>query len=153
MGDAKIECIGAGAGHRDLDAADADAHQGADFEEPQANGAAGRTGEPGARESDPPQGVDQHIGEGREPQPELIGGHGGRRRAVGEEIELLLLDTVFHVAPRTVDPLVQPAAADLIRVQGGNDEARIGSFRQVLGLGHHPAAPAPALAASGKRTP
>ena len=85
----------------------------------------------------PPQGVDQHIGEGREPQPELIGGHGGRRRAVGEEIELLLLDTVFHVAPRTVDPLVQPAAADLIRVQGGNDEARIGSFRQVLGLGHH----------------
>ena len=69
-------------------------------------------GELGVAQADAAQRLEQHIGEGREPQPELVGAHGGRRGAVGEQIELLLLDPVLHLAAGAVDVLVQGARVD-----------------------------------------
>ena len=51
-------------------------------------------------------------GEGGEEEPELVGGHGGGGGAVGEEVELLLLDGVFGVAPWAVDALVDGSGRD-----------------------------------------
>ncbi len=41
--------------------------------------------------------VHQYVGHRREPQPQLIRPHGGRAGTVGKQVELLLLDSVFHV--------------------------------------------------------
>ena len=49
-------------------------------------------GELGVAQADPAQRLEQDVGEGREPQPQLVGAHGGGRRAIGEQVELLLLD-------------------------------------------------------------
>jgi branched-chain amino acid transport system substrate-binding protein len=87
-----VDQIGAGGGHGDLDPAYALAHLRADLQELEADGAAGGGGELGVSEPDPAQRFEQDVSEGREPKPELVGAHGRRRRAVGEQIELLLLD-------------------------------------------------------------
>ena len=71
------------------------------------------SGELGVRQADPTQRAEQHVGERGEPQAQLIGPHGRRRGAVGEQIELAFLDPVLHLAARAVDPLVQPPGVDL----------------------------------------
>jgi hypothetical protein len=45
--------------------------------------AVGELGEP---EADPPERLEQDVGEGREPEPELVGAHGGGRGATGEPV-------------------------------------------------------------------
>ena len=65
---------------------------GAELEELEPDGAAAGAGQLRVAEPDPAQRVEQHIGKGREPQPQLVGAHGGGRRAIGEQVELLLLD-------------------------------------------------------------
>ena len=72
--------------------------------------AVGELGEP---EPNPPERLDQDVGEGREPEPELVGAHGGGRRAIGEQVELLLLDAVFDLAAGAVDVLVEGPSVDL----------------------------------------
>ena len=42
--------------------------------------------------------VDEDIGEGGEEQAELVGFVGVRAHAIGKQIELAVLDAVFHVA-------------------------------------------------------
>jgi hypothetical protein len=65
---------------------------GADLQELEPDRAAGGGGELSVAQTDPAQRLEQHIGKGRQPQPELIGAHGRGRRAIGEQVELLLLD-------------------------------------------------------------
>jgi hypothetical protein len=65
---------------------------GADLQELEPDRAAGGAGELGVPEPDPTQRLEQDVGKGRQPQPELIGAHGRGRRAIGEQVELLLLD-------------------------------------------------------------
>ena len=79
---------GAGGSHGDADPADAEAHERADFEELQPDGAASRIGELGMGKPYPTQRAEQDIGEGGEPQAHLVGPHGCRGGAVGEQIEL-----------------------------------------------------------------
>src|SRR4029453_18086527 len=71
------------------------------------------------------QRLEQDIGERREPQPELVGAHGRRGGATGEQVELLLLDPVFDLAARAIDVLVQRAGVDRVPRHGGDDEARV----------------------------
>ena len=71
------------------------------------DGAAGGIGELRVRQPDAAQRAEQHIGHRGEPQAKLVGAHGGGRGAVGEQIELALLDAVLHLAARAVDLLVE----------------------------------------------
>jgi hypothetical protein len=98
-----------------LDPAHAYPDVGADLKELEPDGAARRDGKLGVPEPDPTQRLEQHIGEGREPQPELVGTHGRRRRAVGEQIELLLLNPILDLAAGAVHVLVQGARVDCAR--------------------------------------
>ena len=92
-------------------------HLGADLQELEPDGAAGRGRELGVAQAGAAQRVEQDIGERREPQPELIGAHGRGGRPIGKEIERLLLDPVFHVAPSAVDVLLKGAGIDRVRRQ------------------------------------
>src|SRR5687767_710206 len=76
-----------------------------------------------------------------EPQAELVGAHGCRGGAIGEQIELLLLDAVLDLTAGAVDVLVKCAGVDRAGRQRGDDEARVGAFGQMLGLGHDAALP------------
>jgi len=51
------------------------------------------------------------MGEGREPEPQLVGGHPTRAGAVGKEVLLRLLDAVFHFFACAVKLLVERGAA------------------------------------------
>ena len=93
--------VGAGAGELHNEAADAHFDEGANPEELEANGAAGGLGEARCFQRDAAQGTDQHIGHGGKPQPQLIGAHRVGAGAVCEEVELLLLDPVLHIAAGT----------------------------------------------------
>jgi hypothetical protein len=97
-------------------------------------------------ESDAAQCADQDIGHRREEQPQLVGPHRPGRGAVGEEIELALLDAVFHLAAGAVDLLVEVAGVVLRARQRGNDKARIGLALGPLRLGDDPPLGAPAVA-------
>jgi hypothetical protein len=57
-------------------------------------------GELGMREPDPTQRAEQDISERGKPQAYLVGPHSCRRGAVGEQIELAVLDPVLHLAAR-----------------------------------------------------
>ncbi len=49
-------------------------------------------------ESDPAESTEQDIGDEGEPEAQLVGMHGGRRGAVGEEVGLAFLDP-FSIWP------------------------------------------------------
>ena len=77
------EGIGMGTGGSHGDAPCAASDLGADLEEFEAYGAA--CGEAGSGEGEAPEGGEQDIGHGGEPE-QLIGAHGGCRRAGGKEV-------------------------------------------------------------------
>jgi hypothetical protein len=85
--------------HGDLDAADTETNQGADLQEFETDGAAGRLGKVRVAEPDAAQGAHQHIGHRGRPQAQLVRAHGGRRRAVGKQVGLTLLNA-FSISPR-----------------------------------------------------
>src|ERR1700674_3953470 len=70
---------GVARGHRDFDTAHADAHQRADLEQREANGAAAGVVEAGVGQADPPQGAEQHIGHRGEPPARRAPDHRWRR--------------------------------------------------------------------------
>lgn len=125
MGQREDVGVGAGAGHGYADAADAAGDLGADLEQPEPDGAAGRALERGVGQREAAQGGHQDVGHGGEPQAQLVGAHGDGAGAVGEEVELALLDAVLHVAAGAVDALVEGAGADLGGGQRGDDEAGV----------------------------
>src|SRR5512143_1550403 len=80
----------------------------------------------------------QHVGERREPKAQLVGGHRRGGGAVGEEIELALLDPVLHVAARAIQLFVEGAGWPAIRLQRGHNEAWVGLVAAPFGLADHP---------------
>ena len=67
--------------------------------------------------------VDEDIGESGEEQAELVGFVGVRAHAIGEQIELAVLDAVFHVAAWAIGVFVEFPGRDLVAIQGGDEEA------------------------------
>src|SRR6516162_5192474 len=68
------------------------------------------------------------------------------RGAVGVEIELALLDAVFHLAAGAVEFLIEMAGLVLFPRQRGHDKPRVGRAGSPFRLGHDPPLPAPAVA-------
>src|SRR5580692_4671789 len=145
MSECELVLPRAGRGHGELDAPHADAHQGTELQYLEPDGAAGRLGELRVRQSDAAQSAEKYIGHGREPQSELVGAHRGRRRAVGEQIELAFLDAVLHLATGAVDHLVEVLRGNLARLERGDDEARVGITAGDLGFTDDAAVAAPAV--------
>src|SRR5690625_4523509 len=144
MGEGPFGLPGVGRVQGDLDAAHRGFDPGADLEQLQPQGSAGGGRKLGVRQADPTEGAEQDVGQGREPEAQLIGAHAAGGGAVGKEIELALLDAVFHVAARAIEALIEPASRNLAGLQRGDDEARVGLVAQPLRLGDHapPARPA-----------
>jgi len=118
--------------------------------------------------------------ERREQQAKLIGDEVCATGAVGEQVQLLFLDTILHVAMRAVQRVVEPLGierstapragiidtASLLTVdaratigwidkafraeQVGDQESRIGPLLTELGFAHHPAMTISALSAIAK---
>ena len=84
------------------------------FNELEADRAAGGAGELGVCEADAAQRAQEDIGNGGEPQAQLVGAHRLGRGAVGIKIELALLDAVFHFAAGAIDLLVEVAGLVLL---------------------------------------
>ena len=95
---------------------------------------AGGAGEDGVLERDAPERGEEHISHGGEPEAELVGGERGGGGAVGEEVELTLLDPVLHLAALAVEVFVELAARDLVSRQRRDHEARVCAARQPLRL-------------------
>ena len=146
MGGDEFTLIGAARGHGEFDAPHAGAHQRADFEELEADRAAGGSGELGVVEGNATQRAEQYIGHRGKPQAQLVGAHRRRRGAVGEQIELTLLDAVFHIAAGAVDLLVEPLRLGLLAAERGDNKAGIGFAPCPFGLSNDPALAAPAVA-------
>ena len=91
----------------------------------------------------------QRVSQPREQLPELVGPPAMAGRAPGKQIQLLILDPVLHVAPRTVELVVQV----LIRLrQVGHHEAGVGTQAVVLGLDDDPSRLVPAAGAIVNRS-
>ena len=98
---------GTGVGQGELDAPHGVDAPGADLEQLETDGRGNGVGQGGIFQGDAADAVDEDIGEGGEDQAHLVGLVGVRAHAVGEQIELAVLDTVFHVAARAIDVLVE----------------------------------------------
>ena len=74
--------------------------------------------------------------------------------AIGVQIEKLLLDSIFHIAARTIKLFIalggreafRPIASETFFWQVGDDEARVVLLMEHFGFADDPACPAPALA-------
>ena len=99
MGEGKLVLVGTRGGHGDLDATHRDAHLSADLQELEADAGAGGDGEVCMGEPDAAHGAHEYIGEGSEPQAQLVGTHGPGAGTVGIKVELTLLDG-FSMSPR-----------------------------------------------------
>ena len=75
----------------------------------------------------------------------MIGAEGVGGGAIGEQVELLLLDAVFHLTAGTVDLLIEGLSRVVFSRQGGDDEAGVGAAGQDLGFGDHAALSGPAF--------
>src|SRR5690606_22434572 len=90
------------------------------------------------------------------PWPEnsgYVGAHGGRRGAVGKQVELAFPDAVLHLAACAVEVLVEAAGRPGLDGERGDDEARVGLALCPLSLGHDPPPTAPALAGGPHEVP
>src|SRR5690625_3112772 len=110
MGEGPFGLPGVGRVQGDLDAAHRGFDPGADLEQLQPQGSAGGGRKLGVRQADPAEGAEQDVGQGREPEAQLIGAHAAGGGAVGKEIELALLDAVFA---RSAAPSSSPPAFDV----------------------------------------
>ncbi len=91
----------------------------------------------------------QRAGQGGKQQPVLVRPPRVATRAVGEQVELLFLDPVPHVAAGAIHPVVQPLRRTL---QAGDDIARVRAAPGILGLDDHPPEPStPGLGGVGER--
>ena len=129
-----------------MDAAHAGAHLRSELEQLETNGRDGGIGELSKAQTDTAQSVNENICHGREPHAELIGLHGGRRGAIGEQFELLA-DAVLGFAAGAIEVLIEGAriVGEAGALEGGDDKARIGALQRMLGLGNDAAGAAPAV--------
>ena len=114
MGEGELGLVRMRRGHGDLDAPDGPSDLGAGLEQGEAERAAGGLGELGVGEANAAQRAEQDVGRRGEPQAQLVGPHGGRRGAGGEQVQLAFLHSVLHVAAGAVDPLVEDPRVDFL---------------------------------------
>lgn len=83
-------------------------------------------------QAQPSQRFGQHVCRRRQQQPQLIGLEATATGAVGEQVQLLLFDAVFHLATLAVEPVIE-----LLRIvgQAGDHETRIIPLHAALGFG------------------
>ena len=117
---------------------------GADLQELEADGGALGAGVLAALEPQAPDCVHQSVGEAGEQQAELVGPPAVAGGAVGEELELLLLDAVLHLAAGAVEMVVEITA---LAREVGHHEARVGALGAVLETRDHAAHAVPGLGA------
>ena len=129
MGKFELVFVRTSRGDGEVDAAHAGAHLRAELQQLEPNGRDGGIGELTVAQTDAAQGIDENIGHGRERHAELIGGHGGRRGAICEQLELLT-NAVLSLAAGAIELLVEGArvVGDATTLEGGDDEARIGAL-------------------------
>src|SRR5215471_2489213 len=116
-----------------MNAARTDAHAGAELEQLEADGCDRGIGKLGVAQRDAAHCIDQDVGDRRKPQTQLIGRHRGRGGAIGPQLELLT-DAVFGLAARAVEVFVERAGVAGGTAQRGDNEARVGALRGMLGL-------------------
>src|ERR1700730_16576495 len=68
----------------------------------------------GALQAQSTQSLEEQQSKNTEPQPELINLHPVGAGAIGLQIQILLLDLVFHVAARTVKVFITLLSAEAI---------------------------------------
>src|SRR5258708_23275077 len=90
-----------------MNAPTTDLDAGADLEEFEPDLAESGRGQIGATQHLGPQHREHEMGESREPEPELVGGHPARAGAIGKKVLLRLLDAVFHFSAGAVKLLVE----------------------------------------------
>jgi len=78
------------------------------------------------------QGLHQDIGKGGEPETELIRLKLMGGGAVAKEVELMLLDAIFHLASRAVIVAVEVGGMDLLSVEGGDHKMATGGISNIL---------------------
>ncbi len=105
--------VGIGAGQQEADPTGVSQDHGADLEqfEPDRGGLGPL--QLCALQTESPDGFEQHVRQTGEQQPELIGPPSVAAGSVGKEAELLLLDTVLHVAAGAVQLVVEGLAVAL----------------------------------------
>lgn len=106
--------IGAAFGEGDPHFAGGDADLGTDFQEFHADRVALGSGQFGVFQAQAFQSDHQCVGDGREPQSQLIRSHRGGAGAVGEEEQLLFFDSVFHFAAAAVFVFVDGASVAFV---------------------------------------
>ena len=115
--------VRAGIGQEELDASHGIDDFGAELQKFQADGIGDGLGQGRLFQGDAADTVDEDIGESGEEQAELVGFVGVRAHAIGEQIELAVLDAVFHVAAWAIGVFVEFPGRDLVAIQGGDEEA------------------------------
>src|SRR3989440_7691816 len=128
----------------DPDTARGDAHLRGDFQQPQPDGVDLGFRPFRAYQAQPPQGLDQHIGQRGEVQPQLIGPQRLRAHAVREQAQLLL-DAIFHFAARAIELLIKFLRGPVLLAKGSHQVARIFLALDLFRFGDHPPCPRPAL--------
>ena len=108
MGEFELVLVRTSRSDGEVDAAHTGPHLRPELQQLEANGRDSGIGELAVAQTDATQGIDQNIGHGRERHAQLIGGHGGRRGAIGEQLELLA-NAVLGFSAGAVELLVETA--------------------------------------------
>ena len=106
-GQTELPLVGTAGSHGHLDAANRGGDLAADLEQFQPQATDSGPGQTGVFQTIAAQALHQHIGAGRQGEPELVGPEGVGGGAIGKQVELLLLDAVFHLTAGTVSLLIE----------------------------------------------
>ena len=115
--------VRAGIGQGELDASHGVDDFGAELQKFQAYGIGDGLGQRRLFQGDAADTVDEDIGEGGKEQAKLVGFVGMRAHAIGKQIELAVLDAVFHVAAWAIGVFVEFPGRDLMAIEGSDEEA------------------------------
>src|SRR5690606_23500453 len=117
--------------HGELHSPYTDRDNGADLQQLQSDRPGCRHCQLRPLQSQPAQRLNEHIGEGGEPEPELVRAETVTGSPVGEEFELSVLDAVLHLASCAVQPLIQPPRFPPCLGQRRDDVAWVGLVEHV----------------------
>src|SRR5713101_7105010 len=95
-------------------------------------------------QSQPSQHLQQHVGDRREVQAQLIAVQVVRAGAIAEQHQLFFY-AILHIPSGAVVLFIQGLRRPCFSTQRGHYEPRVLSLFQVFGLGHHPSRTAPSL--------
>ena len=114
---------GTGVGQGELDASHGVDDFGAELQKFQADGIGDGFGQGRLFQGNAADSADEDIGEGGKEQAELVGFVGMRVHAIGKQIELAVLDAVFHVAAWAIGVFVEFPGWGFMATQGSDEEA------------------------------